>query len=136
MLLENYSKTINIEALTALEMTRTQIIPAGFKYAAFLAESLASVKSCGCGFPTAPQENLLEKVSHLNCEITERADILEGRLSGVGDLDFESLEHACFIRDSVFTSMENLRESVDKLEKVTDCEIWPFPTYSELLFKV
>ncbi len=136
MLLENYIKTINIEALTAIEMARTQILPAGIKYASMLAQSLSSIRACGNNFTTAPQEELLAEVSSLNKEIKDFASSLEKAVSKAHEFDEGCFEQAAFYRDGVFSAMENLREPVDRLERITDSGIWPFPTYSELLFKV
>ncbi len=133
ILLDNYSKIINIEALTMIDMTRKQIIPAAFRFSKELADSMVSKKAVGVNFDA--EKKLADKVSGLTGQILEAADILDGKL-------IESKEHsdvedsARFFRDTVFTSMQSLRAVVDELETIMPETLWPFPTYTELLFSV
>lgn len=132
--LENYSKTIRIEALTTLDMGRRMILPAVIRYATFLAESAAKVKAVGAD--ASVQENLVKTVSTLNTQLQTRLDALEKAIEGADNVHGSSQAHAEAYRDQVFTAMNSAREIGDRLEALTDESYWPMPTYADLLFRV
>lgn len=133
--LENYSKTINIEALTSIEMVKRQILPVAVDYATNLAASINEIKATGIEVNTSVQGELLVSVSNLASSIKEKVDALEEAVKKAEVIE-DSYEMASAYRNDVFAKMNALREDVDTLETEVDSEIWPLPTYSELLFNI
>lgn len=133
ILLENYSKIINIEALTMIDMTRKEIIPAAFTFSKELADSMVSKKTIGVNFDA--EKRVADKVSCLTNQIVEAVDTLSNDLIKSKEIT-EAEANARFFRDTVFSSMQSLRAVVDELETITSDKVWPFPTYTDLLFRV
>ncbi len=133
ILLENYSKIINIEALTMVDMARKQLIPAGMTFSKNLADAVVAKKSVGINFDT--EKKLADKVSALTNSIFEATDILDNKLIEVKDAG-NTEDVARFFRNEVFAAMQSLRVVADELEIITPSTIWPIPTYAELLFNV
>ncbi|CDM68481.1 Type-3 glutamine synthetase [Clostridium bornimense] len=133
--LENYSKTINIEALTSIEMVRRQILPVAVDYATNLAASINEIKATGIEVNTSVQADLLVSVSNLAASIKEKVSALEKAVKKAEVIE-DSYEMASSYRNDVFAKMNELREDVDTLETIVDSEVWPLPTYSELLFNI
>jgi glutamine synthetase len=134
--LENYSKTINIEALTSLKMARTEILPATIDYASTLADSINAIKATGIAADTSAQEDLLIKVSGLNAKLSSAIGNLTDQVHKAHELEAKPVVQAEYYRDMVFPAMNTLREAADQLEVITDASLWPFPTYADLLFRV
>ena len=133
IILENYSKVINIEALTMLDMAKKQILPAGLEFAKELCDSVNSKKSAGVSADL--EKKMADKVSALNSGISDAIDDLDSKLIGAGDAgDAEAT--ARYYRNSVFSAMQSLRAVADELETITPECIWPFPTYGDLMFRV
>jgi glutamine synthetase len=132
--LENYSKTIRIEALTMVDMARRMIQPSVIRYATFLAESVQTVKAAGAD--VSVQEGLLKSVSSLGVQFNEKLGALEKAIEKADATHGSSQAHAEAYRDVVFTAMGALREVGDKLETIVDESFWPMPTYGDLLFRV
>ena len=135
---ENYSKIINIEAETMLEMAKKDILPAASKYANKLAETIG-LKKAACGeCDTTYESAMLKKVSCLTSCIYSKTEKLEQEVleakktSEAGD----SSKTAFFYREHVFAAMNELRLCADELETITPKELWPFPSYGDLLFSV
>ncbi len=131
ILLENYSKVLNIEALTMIDMVNKQILPAVYAFSSDLAEGVA--RKGACGVKAHAELDLLKKISAL----TDSAYDAAGKLSDTvieakGITDFK--ESAFFYRDNVLPAMQELRMSCDALETMTDRDYWPIPTYCDLLF--
>ena len=133
--LENYSKTINIEALTMIEMTKREIIPAAMKSAKEIADTINSLKSTGITVNTTEQSNLLKEVCELTNSIGKKVDALYNVLV-TAEGNTESYSQAYDYRFKVFEKMSDLRCDVDKLETIVSSEIWPLPTYAELIFNI
>ncbi len=133
IILENYAKVLNIEALTMLDMAKRQILPAGMEFAKKLADSVVAKKAADINYEL--EKKLADKVSALNAGISAAIDELDSSLIGVADAgDAEAT--AVYYRSSVFAAMQNLRAVADELETITPEKMWPFPTYGDLLFKV
>ena len=133
IILENYSKVINIEALTMLDMAKKQILPAGLEFAKELCDSVNAKKSAGVSADL--EKKMADKVSALNAGISDAIDDLDSKLIGAGDAgDAEAT--ARYYRNSVFSAMQSLRAVADELETITPECIWPFPTYGDLMFRV
>jgi glutamine synthetase len=130
---ETYAKQINIEALTAVDMAKKQFIPAALEYATFLADSVSSFLAV----PVAAdvQEDLLRKMNTLLISTYKNLGKLEAAVSksqSIGNV----IKAAESYRDKVVPAMVALRADVDALEMVVPRDMWPVPTYAELLFKL
>lgn len=133
ILYEIYAKTINIEALTMMDMANKQIIPAVIKFAGALAESVISIQTAG-GDAGAASE-LLKTVTE---KLSETKAAAEGllKVEKEGSEMPRGKEQAFYYHDKVMAAMNALRRPADELEKLVDKTYWPFPTYADLLFEV
>jgi len=129
---EAYSKAINIEAKTMLDMASKEIIPAVIAYSTELANSVISVKEAGAD--ASVQADLLKEVSGYLKDMKAATTKLEKSVAKAAKL--EGKKQAEFFRDTVTKDMAALRTPADKAEMIVDKEFWPFPCYSELLFEV
>jgi len=134
--LENYIKTINIEALTMLEMAKRQILPAAIKFTALLADSINSIKKTGVKADTSAQEDLLKEISSVTGSFRKNITALEKATLKAAAMHGDTYKHACFYRDAVIVKMGHLRTDGDKLETLVDEDLWPMPTYADLMFNV
>ncbi|MGC6177691.1 glutamine synthetase III [Lacrimispora sp. 38-1] len=132
---ETYSKAINIEARTMIDMAGKQLIPAVVKYATVLADSLGKVKSACPAADTSVQEELLTEVSaylsDMKVALSALIDITD-KCAAIG----ENKEQAAAYHSEVVPAMAALRDPADKLEMIVDKEIWPLPSYGDLIFEV
>ena len=133
--LENYCKTVVIEANTMADMAKTEIAPAVEAYAAELAKSAAAKKALDESVACSYECGLVKKLSALTDRIAEKADELEDALVVLHKAENIG-EEANTIRDSVLVRMCELRVACDEAEKITAKKYWPFPTYGDLLFGV
>ncbi len=131
--LENYSKVINIEALTAADMAKTEILPAVMKFAKDVCDMAASKKAVGVE-PTVEVE-MAKKVNTLTIALKEKADALSDAVVKAQEIT-DPLENARYYHDEVFAAMQSLRAVADELETIVGESYWPYPTYDELLFNV
>ena len=134
ILLENYSKIINIEALTMIDMARKDILPAVTEYIKELADTAIAVKQAS-GIEAAFETDLIKKLSKLQSDISERTSALEKAVIEVHEIS-DILTQSYAYRDKVFVAMQDLRAAADQAESLCSSKIWPFPTYGELLFGV
>ncbi|GIM28890.1 glutamine synthetase [Clostridium polyendosporum] len=134
--LENYSKTINIEALTTLEMAKREILPAVIKFATSLAGSINAINATGITADVSAQAELLTEVSSLTASLKKNIQALEESVEKADNLHGDSYEQAAFYRFDVFEKMNILRADADRLETIVDKEFWPLPTYAEMLFNI
>lgn len=132
--LENYQKTIHIEALTMIDIVKKEIIPASIGYQNELASLLERKKTIG-EFESTLEVQLLKKISLLSTCMFEKLESLENSLLQTKSND-DCLELAKFYRDVVFNNMSELRLLVDELETVIAKKYWSLPTYAELLYSV
>ena len=135
ILLDNYCKILNIEAMTMIDMVRREILPAVSLYSGKVADAALKKKSLGIDACTGYEEKLVGKLSSLTSAIDSRCDALETALYEIKAYD-DLYRLACGYRDRVFIAMQELRAAVDEAESVTDARAWPFPTYGDLLFGV
>ena len=135
ILLENYSKTVNIEALTMVDMARKEILPAVEGYTKSLAETLAAKKAAVAGLPCKYETATITKLSELSDEIADATADLDGEIAKFQAIE-DVTEAANDIRDVILGKMDALRAVCDEAETITAKEVWPFPTYSDLLFSV
>ncbi len=132
---EIYSKTINIEAKTMIDMAGKQYIPAIIKYVTNLADSINSVKSACPSADISVQTELLTKCSSLLASAQKALANLE-KITEQAASKEEGQEQAEYFKDEVFTAMNALRAPIDELEMIVDQSFWPVPTYGDLLFEV
>lgn len=135
ILLENYSKTINIEALTMLDIVNKQIVPAVVSYQNELAQLILSKKAVSAEVSTGMEEKLLSKIAKLSELLGKRLDYLSEQLIAVREIN-DKLELAKAYREKVCTAMNELRLVVDELELLVSSKHWPLPSYAEVLNSV
>ena len=133
ILYETYAKTINIEALTMIDMASKQILPAVVKYTKTLADTVIVVKEAGAD--ASVQAELLSEVSGLLAEAKVALSKLKEADAKAAAME-EGKEQAFFYKDVVKEVMSELRTPVDKLEMLVDKEVWPIPSYGDLMFEV
>lgn len=130
---EAYSKAINIEARTMIDMARKEIIPAVIKYTTTVAQSVAAVKAVGAD--ASVQEASLAEISKHLVAMNAALKKLEAATDKAVTVE-DAKAQAIAYRDDVFSAMAELREPADALEMLVDKSVWPFPTYADLLFNV
>lgn len=135
IMLENYCKAVNIEALTMSDMTRKEILPAVEAYTAELASAAGAKKSIDSELSCAYEKRLINKLSMLADRIDSADEILEKKIAEYSTIT-DITEASCFIRDEILPAMANLRAAADEAETLTAEKYWPFPTYGKLLFGV
>ena len=130
---EIYAKAINIEARTMIDMATKQIIPAVVKYTTVLAESVNQVRAAGKTYNVSVQEKLLEKTSALLAESYEALNHLAEVTAEIEKKE-EGPERARYCLDVIMPAMTKLRTPVDALGMIVDKEMWPMPSYGDLMF--
>lgn len=134
ILLENYSKTVHIEALTMLEMVKKYVCPAVIEYEKAIADTVLKMKTLKVA-SCKMEEALLNDLSELSDNLYNRLINLENGISGLKDID-DHLEMARYYHEHILISMQALREVVDKLETLVGKEYWTIPSYGDLLYSV
>ena len=132
---ETYAKTINIEAKAMIDIAGKQIIPAVIKYVTSLAQSVNSVKSAVADADVSVQSELLTESSALLSDAQVALAKLKDETAKAGAME-EGREQAVYYRDVVKTAMDALRTPVDELEMIVDKDMWPMPSYGDLIFEV
>lgn len=130
---ETYAKTINIEALTMIDMAGKQIIPAAVRYTKVLADTVNAVKAAGADAST--QEEILREVSGKLSAMQAALRKLEKAEKKASAMEDQKAQ-AFFYKDTVKIIMDELRAPADELEMIVDKEYWPIPTYGELMFEI
>ena len=128
-----YAKTINIEAKTMIEMASKQYIPATIKYMDRLSETINNVKNASNEADTSVIEKLLNETSILLLEAKQALDNLKEKVMQA-ETKPDGIKKAMFYRKEVFSIMGALRYPIDKLEVLVDSNLWPVPSYGELMF--
>ena len=135
ILLEKYSQTINIEALTMLEMIKKDIIPAVCNYSKDLTESALAKKNLSSDIDTSLETGLVSKISSLSGCLSKKTSDLEKALLDAKNYD-DSEKLAKYYHDTILSQMNEVRAISDELETLVGKDYWPFPTYTDLLFSV
>ena len=135
ILLENYCKTIHIEALTMIDMVKKDIIPSVLSYQGKIAEIANGKKQLNSNIQCELEEKLLYNLSRLGNYLYSKLDTLETSILNSKNYS-DYLESAKYYRESVFINMQHLRGVVDELETLVGKDYWKLPTYSDLLFSV
>lgn len=133
--LEEYAKTINIEALTMLEMAKQDILPAVSSYVKELTDTALAKKALSDAIPTSVEEDLVATLSNDLVSFVEKIDTLSEDVVKGNDIE-DAQEKANYYHDVVFAAMNELRAVSDEMETITSSDYWPYPTYDELLFGV
>ena len=133
VLYEIYSKSINIEAQTMIDMAKKQILPAVIGYTKTLADTVIAVKEAGAN--TFVQTELLSDITAELCNAKEALKVLENKLSDASKIT-DQKERAFYFKDVICVAMADLRTPVDTLETMVDKKAWPMPTYADLMFEV
>ena len=132
---ETYAKTINIEAKAMIDIAGKQIIPAVIKYTTELGTSLGTVKGACPDADVSVQTELLTETSALLSETKVALAKLQEVTEQGGNME-EGASQAAYYRDTVKAAMDALRAPVDKLEMIVDKDLWPMPSYGDLIFEV
>ena len=135
IMLENYCKSVEIEACTMSDMARTLIIPAMEAYAADMAGAAASKKAIAPALKCGYEAGIVTGLSELADTIAVRADELDAAMEKLHEAA-DIVEESAMIRDTILPLMDALRAPCDKAELMTAKSYWPFPTYGDLLFGV
>lgn len=136
ILLETYVKTVNIEALTMVDMIKKDIIPAVSSYTEEISNAALAKKAFVKSINTKMEENLVIKLSGLNAELYDAAQNIEKAISDSSEFEGNVVGLSRFYREKVLDAMNKARAIVDELEVNTSREYWPYPTYADLLFSV
>lgn len=136
ILLDNYCKVLHIEALTMLEMSKKDIIPAVSKYLKDLSETAISIKTVLADADCTMQESLIQKIAALAGCLYKRTETLSTIVMNTRDHEENIEERAQYYKNNVFPAMQQLRAVADELETMVGENYWPFPTYGDLLFKI
>ena len=132
---ETYAKVINIESRSMIDIASKHIIPAVIKYITALATSINQVRQASGAVTVEVQEELLAKASELLTETRNALKKLEEVTAQVENVQ-PIREKAFFFREHIVPAMEALRKPVDELEMIVDKNMWPMPSYGDLLFEV
>lgn len=133
ILYETYAKTLNIEALTMIDMASKQLLPACVKYSRSLADAVIAVREAG-----ADEEAARELLREVSLKLKEARNALEKlkEVEAKAGAIANAREKAFYYKDTVKEAMEELRTPIDELEMMVDKEMWPMPTYADLMFEV
>ena len=132
---ENYIKTINIEAKTMLSMMKKTFLPSVLSYCKELAETAAKTKAILPDAPISAESKLLEKLSGLYTEISEKTEALAEAEKAAESME-DNIEKVTYFHYTILAKMDDLRSSVDTAEALLPASFLPYPTYDELLFSV
>ena len=135
IMLENYCKTVGIEAATMIQMARTQIVPAVRRFAADSARDAAAKAAFDPDIPAAAEKKLVRVLAEASESISELTDQLEEALASVREIS-ETIPESEKIRDVLIPKMDALRAACDAAETVTAKSYWPLPSYGDILFSV
>ena len=136
IILETYAKTINIEALTASDMVKRDILPAVSSYVAELASGIATKKAISDDIPCEAELDIIKRLSGLQDCAYKKLAALDNAIIGVKEVGEDPIEVATYYKDSVITAMTELRAVVDEMETLVSSDYWPYPSYGDLMFRV
>ncbi len=131
--LESYSKVLNIEAQTAVDMVKRDILPAVSAFTDSLSSSILSKRAVSKDIPCTAEMETLKKLSGLSGSLYEKCAQLECALLKIPE---NAQKAAAYYHDTVFTLMQEMRAIADEMETMTSAEYWPYPTYGEMLFNI
>lgn len=136
IILETYSKTINIEALTASDMVKRDILPAISAYVSELTNGVLTKKSISEDIPCEAELDIIKRLSGLQDCAYKKLSALDSAVIGVKEVGEDPIKVATYYKDVVIAAMNELRAVVDEAETLVSSEYWPYPTYADLMFRV
>ena len=136
IILETYSKTINIEALTASDMVKRDILPAVSAYVSELSNGVLTKKSISEDIPCKAELDIIKRLSGLQDCAYEKLSTLDNAVIGVREAGDGPIAVAAYYKDAVIPAMNELRAVVDEMETLVSSEYWPYPTYADLMYRV
>ena len=136
ILLDNYCKVLHIEALTMLEMSKKEIIPAVSTYLKDMSTAAAAIKSVVPDADCFMQESIIAKAAALSGSLYKKTEALSAAVLATKEHEENIEDRAQYYKNSIFPGMQELRAVADELETMVGEEYWPFPTYGDLLFKI
>ena len=134
--LESYSKQINIEALTMIDMAKKNILPSVMAYIRELTDTALAKKTLSDAIPTVVEEELITSLSNKLVCFSKKTNELEEAVIKASEYSNDNLAYAKYYRNTVFAIMQELRAVGDSMETETASEYWPYPSYGEMLFGV
>lgn len=134
--LESYSKQINIEALTMIDMAKKNILPSVSAYIRELTDTALAKKALSDAIPTTVEEEIVTSLSNKLVCFSKKTAELEEAVIKAAEYENDNLAQATFFRETVFAVMQELRAVGDSMETETSSEYWPYPSYGEMLFGV
>ncbi len=135
VLLENYTKVINIEATCMCNMVKKSIMPAAIEYSRSVAETALVKKQLSQAIDTSVEESLVTRISAAIARLSEKLAALSAAI-GESEKMTDAYEQALYSRKAVFAGMEELRAVADEMELLVSKKYWPFPTYGDVLYSV
>ena len=135
ILLQNYCKLIHIEARTMVDMANKEILPAVSEYSQTLGSTILTKQSVCANLNCQYETETLTEISRLQAKAYESVKKLEKALVSALKID-DATKQAVYYKTKILSTMQALRDSVDRLETIVSCDYWPFPTYGDLLFGV
>ncbi len=135
IMMEEYTKILNIEALTMVDMAKKQILPSIIRFEKELADTILLKASVSQSLPVGYEASTLEAISNELEQANEALLTLQSDLDKLHAIDNFELA-AAYVRDRIIPAMDALRKPCDELEMLTGSEYWPFPTYGKLLFGI
>ena len=134
IMMEEYDKTLNIEALTMLDMAKQEILPACLSYAKFVADGVAVKQSIG--IDAAAEKAFAKELTELTSELMTKIEELSVAVAGTPSMEEDAFATGMYYVDTVIPAMNALRKVADTLETKVSKEYWPMPTYTDLLYHV
>ena len=135
IMVENYCKTLHIEALTLIDMIKGDILPAAFRQQHQLASTLAKKKNAVANISCKAETETLSKLASLTDQLYDGCEQFRKDLTTAENIAI-FYEQGIFYKKTIAASLEDLRSIIDEMEGIIPAEIWPFPTYFDLLFSV
>ena len=135
ILMENYCKTLNIEALTMLDMTRRDVLPSVCAYIGDLSKDIVAKQQAVPGASCDAEKTVVSRLSSLSSCLMQKTEVLNTALLNSKN-HTEVQDSANYYKDTVLTAMQELRAVADELETLTGSSYWPYPTFGDLLFRV
>ena len=132
---ENYCKTLNIEALTMIDMVNKDILPAISEYIGVLSGGMMAVRGVCPTAPCSYEMSTVTKLSELSASVCEKIAAFEESLEKINACS-DKLAVANMYKDVIIPAMESIRADVDAAESITASKYWPYPSYGDLLFSV
>ncbi len=135
-IMEEYAKTLNIEALTMSEMVRQDILPAVSGYVQSLSQAVVSKRSVCPDLPCTAETTLIQNLSTLMDEAFQKVETLDAALADQKMESHNTLTVATYYKDVIIPDMKDLRSVVDQMEVNVSAQCWPYPSYGDLMFRV